>query len=241
MASASKPPIHQLPDNVSQLQADETFCFECYPGVPCFTECCRQLELALTPYDVLRLRQELQLGSADFLEQYVVADKGAGDAFPRLYLAMQEDETARCPFVTASGCRVYNGRPAACRTYPLGRAAFFDANGNRQAFHVLIREPHCKGFQESTVFTAQDWSTDQGLDEYNNFNDEVMGLLLHERIRQGFRPDREGCDKYILALYNLDEFRNFLNNKGLAARHEELDDAGLLRYAVRWLKEELFG
>ncbi len=240
MASAGISPRHQLPDNVSQLEADETFCFECDPEVSCFTECCRQLELALTPYDVLRLRQELQLGSADFLEQYVVADQDARDAFPHLYLAMRDDETGRCPFVTATGCGVYNGRPGACRTYPLGRAAFFDANGNRQAFHVLIREPHCKGFLQSTVFTVQSWSADQGLDEYNQFNDEVMALPLHERIRQGFRPDKGGCDKYILALYNLDQFRNLLNNKGIAARHEEMDDAGLLRYAVEWLKEELF-
>ena len=34
---------------------DRPFTFACHPGVPCFTECCRELDLALTPYDVLRL------------------------------------------------------------------------------------------------------------------------------------------------------------------------------------------
>lgn len=241
MANYKRPQLHQLPDNVSLLKEEETFCFGCHPGVPCFTECCRRLELALTPYDILRLRQELRMSSADFLEQYVVADKSDQDPFPILYLAMNDDDEGQCPFVTDRGCRVYNGRPGACRAYPLGRAAFFDDDGKRQQFHVLLREPHCLGFQESPLLTVAKWHDDQGLNVYNEMNDLVMTLLLDERIRKGFRPDRQGCEKYILALCNLDEFRNFLHIHEKDADHEGLDDIELLRYAVSWLKKELFG
>ena len=35
------------------------FSFACHPDVPCFTKCCSDLDLALTPYDVLRLKNRL--------------------------------------------------------------------------------------------------------------------------------------------------------------------------------------
>ena len=37
------------------------FRFACHPGVVCFTECCRDLKLLLTPYDVIRLKNRLGL------------------------------------------------------------------------------------------------------------------------------------------------------------------------------------
>ncbi len=49
---------------------DNSFSFACHPGLSCFTECCRDLRLALTPYDILRLKNRLGLASNDFLDQY---------------------------------------------------------------------------------------------------------------------------------------------------------------------------
>ena len=63
----------QLPKNVTRIQEDELFNFSCHPRVDCFTNCCRQLELALTPYDVLRLKQETKLDSSSFLANYVIS------------------------------------------------------------------------------------------------------------------------------------------------------------------------
>ena len=42
----------ELLESLPELQADETFCFDCNPQVPCFNRCCAELTLPLTPYDV---------------------------------------------------------------------------------------------------------------------------------------------------------------------------------------------
>ena len=42
------------------------FTFACHPEVPCFNQCCRRLNLVLTPYDVLRLKNHLGMSSEEF-------------------------------------------------------------------------------------------------------------------------------------------------------------------------------
>lgn len=53
-----------------EVLSDGTFQFACHPGVPCFTECCRDLRLLLTPYDILRLKTHLHLEAGAFLAEY---------------------------------------------------------------------------------------------------------------------------------------------------------------------------
>ena len=84
----------------------------------CFTRCCRDITIFLTPYDVLRMKNALQLLSGDFLARYtatLIGDVG----LPVVVLKMQEDDEKSCPFVTRSGCGIYEDRPWACRIYPL--------------------------------------------------------------------------------------------------------------------------
>ena len=88
-----------LPEEFQQITADHQFVFACHPGVSCFTECCRELDLALTPYDVLRLKRHLQLSSSKFLEQYVIIEWDEQQLFPICYLTMIDDGRASCIFV----------------------------------------------------------------------------------------------------------------------------------------------
>jgi len=53
-----------------RLSADSKFKFECHKGVKCFTKCCRDINIALTPYDIIRLKNRLQLSSDEFLAMY---------------------------------------------------------------------------------------------------------------------------------------------------------------------------
>lgn len=225
------------PDNVRQLQEDEKFSFACHPGVSCFNECCRELELALTPYDVLRLRRELGLSSGQFLEQYALVEWQEGEIFPRVYLGMVDDGRASCPFVRPEGCSVYANRPAPCRTYPLGRAAFQNQDGSLGAFHVLIQEDHCQGFKEQQQQTIALWTEDQELAEYNRLNDAMMTILLHPEIKRGFRPDEEQRQLFLATLYDLDQFRD----QGQVEEAEGLSDEELLQAAISWLRIKLFG
>ncbi len=104
-----------LPRNLTRVKEDEKFSFACHKNVRCFTHCCRKLELALTPYDVLRMKNGLKISSAEFLEKYVIVEHENNDIFPRLYLSMVDDGNESCVFVTPQGCSIYNDRPGACR------------------------------------------------------------------------------------------------------------------------------
>lgn len=238
-----------FPDNVTKLCARKRFSFGCHPKVACFTECCRELELALTPYDVLCLCKELHMGAADFIDRYVVVEQDGQGGFPSLYLGMQDDGRASCPFISAKGCRVYNSRPGACRAYPVGRGVTRDAKGVAREIHVLVREEHCQGFAEHDSHNVAEWFENQGLIEYNIVNDEMLDLLQHEQVSQGPRLTREQKDNFLLALYKLDDFRKKLASPAFCVKYklseEErkkylADDLQLLRFGIRWLQEVLF-
>ncbi len=221
----------QLPEHQS-LKVNEAFKFHCHTGISCFTDCCRQLELALTPYDVLRLKKALGLTSCKFLEQYAVIEFETEDLYPRIYLGMVDDGRASCPFVSNEGCRIYNDRPGACRTYPLGRGASLEAQGDK-AIHILIREPHCHGFAEDREQTLSQWQNDQALQEYNHYNDEILAIINHPAPLAGRRMSQEQADDFILCLYDLDHFR-----KKIAADNK--NDTDLLTLAIKWfIKQHL--
>ena len=52
-----------------KLTTESRFKFRCHPGIPCFTECCGKTTIILTPYDILRLKNRLNMKAADFLAQ----------------------------------------------------------------------------------------------------------------------------------------------------------------------------
>ncbi|MCX5870747.1 MAG: YkgJ family cysteine cluster protein [Deltaproteobacteria bacterium] len=237
-----------LPKNVKRMEKGETFRFSCHPSVACFTNCCRQLELALTPYDVLRLKKGCHLRSEEFLDRYVIIEQEEDETFPRFYLTMVDDGQASCVFVSNAGCTLYQDRPGACRAYPLGRAAIRQADDTMDEFFVLLQESHCQGFQEQQEQNGTTYSTDQGLTIYNRFNDAVAAILQHDQIRQGKRLSEGQIEQFILALYNLDQFRTLLFAGQLSetaqvddtSRHRLADDEELLLYAIDWLKDILF-
>ena len=201
----------------------------------------------MSPYDVLRLSKHLGLAPSAFLDKYVLVEQAEGNAFPQAYLCMVDDGRASCPFVTATGCRVYADRPSACRTYPLGRGAFNTEDGNRHEMHILLTEPHCKGFNEGDQQDVTAWQKDQDLAIYNAMNDELLGILHHPRLKDGHPPD-EFEEEIFLLLYNLDTFRQQLLNGSLTlpfsitkTEQQELatEDIALLRLGIRWLDHVL--
>jgi len=240
-----------LPEHFQPVTADQQFTFACHSAVPCFTECCRELDLALTPYDVLRLKRQLQITSGPFLEQYVIIEWDEEQLFPTCYLTMVDDGRASCVFVNEQGCSVYTDRPGSCRAYPVGRGAARGADDTPAESLILLQESHCRGFTEGGLQTMRAYLLDQGLEVYNRFNDALLQLLQHPNIQsRTFRPSRQQLDQYMLALFDLDQFRRQMADgrialqrpltpaqlKGLAG-----DDEELLLLGVRWLLQEFFG
>lgn len=240
----------KLPDNFCRIESQAQFSFACHQGVSCFTECCRQLDLALTPYDVLRLKKRLGITSGQFLEQYVIIEWDERILFPQCYLTMVDDGRASCVFVGKDGCTVYPDRPGACRAYPVGRGASAKEEGQVEEILVLVKEPHCLGFFEKPVQTAAQYFADQGLADYSRFNDAIMAVTQHQQMLNGYRPTRQQLDQFLLALYNLDAFRQEICDGRITMHRplssEELqglagDDEQLLLLGIHWLKQEYFG
>ena len=236
----------QFPEAVYRLKSDEPFNFACHPGVPCFTDCCKMLELALTPYDVLRMRRGTGLTSQQLHDQYIIEERGEQDMFPKYYLTMIDDGQASCAFVDKEkGCAIYSHRPGACRAYPLGRAAVRTRSGELHQHFVLMKESHCKGFAESVEQTPEKYSQDQDLVSYNRFNDAIATLIQHDKIRQGlFMPNDEQLRLYTLALYNIDVFRAQVHagtlNIGEVPSSVLDNNEELLLFAIDWLKDLYF-
>jgi len=120
-------------------------------------------------------------------------------------------------------------------------------NNQMEQFFALLREEHCKGFEEEPLQTPLQYSSDQGLDQYNEHNDVLVKIYQHEKIRQGMRLNPEQSEIFIHALYDLDRFRkemlpDILVLEPLAEQQKEAltKDVALLSFAIDWLEKRLF-
>ena len=132
-----------------RLGPDDTFCFDCHPGISCFNHCCADVNIFLSPYDVLRMKRRLGMTSSQFLDTYTILPVHKDMKTPAVVLKMDAG-TKRCPFLTDEGCGIYSDRPWPCRMYPLGLASQKDTpdgwRGDR--FYFVLKEEGCKGGDE---------------------------------------------------------------------------------------------
>lgn len=235
--------------SLPEIESGKSFQFACHPGVNCFNECCADLNLMLTPYDVLRLRQALKLSSEDFINQFATVGQFPDSGFPLLHLKMGETGRKPCPFVRTEGCSVYPDRPGACRTYPVGRAARLDESGEVREQFFLVQEDHCKGFAEDTEWTTDTWLQDQGLERYNLENDRYMRLMSGlKQAGKSLQPRQ--VTMCLLALYQVDSFQKFLTEMPVFDRLELTDaekqriledEEVCLDFAFNWMELVLYG
>ncbi len=235
-------------DSLEELKEGNTYNFKCYPGVECFNACCRDLDLTLTPYDILRMRTSLGKSSIDFLRAHTTGHKGPDTNFPIFKLRMTNDSSHRCAFVTDEGCSVYADRPGACRMYPLGRATRPDGKGGVTEQFFIVKEDHCMGFKEADEWTGDTWKKDQGFQEYTASNDRYMNILA--RVKEGGHPVSEKMSHMAtLAMYKIDEFQRFIEKMRLFERVDVdekrqkailEDEFVALSFAMDWFELMLF-
>ncbi|MCU0299940.1 MAG: YkgJ family cysteine cluster protein [Candidatus Nanopelagicales bacterium] len=188
------------------------FAFDCNPGVACFNACCRDLSQVLTPYDVLRLSRGLGLRTGEFLRRHTACRIGPGSGLPVVSLVPGDPAERTCPFLLPSGCRVYCDRPSSCRTYPLMRAVRRDrVTGRLSEEFLLLREPHCGGFETGPVRTPAEWVAEQGLAPYHAENDRLLEVIsVKNRLRPGPLPP-PAAGEVAACLYDLDRLRDGLD------------------------------
>ena len=228
--------------------AEPQFQFACHPDLACFTCCCANLNLVLTPYDILRLKRRLGLSAEAFLERYTAASADGTCGLPVVRLKMDPD-TARCPFVSPGGCTVYAHRPGACRLYPLGQASKGTGTSLRHRYFT-IRESYCLGWGQGRVWRVAEWLADQGVDADERMNAPFLRLSTGRPLIAFKQFGRRQLQMYFMACYNLDAFRDFVSGSSLRhrfalsdnlCRRLQDDDDALLHFSGRWLEFVLFG
>lgn len=241
-----------FPDGMVPLGTAE-FQFACHPGVACFTICCRNVDMILYPYDIIRLKHALHLDSETFMRGHTVLESGDNPYFPTVKLKLNKDDEKACPFLTKTGCSVYDDRPSACRTYPLERAVDrSSAAGKAADYYFLARHEYCLGHKEDTCLTVNRWIRHQRLIDYNAMN--ALWAEIDTVFRQNpWKGEGAAGEKQQLAFmvcYNIDAFRRFAETHKLIKQFRidrdfknriAKEDAELLKFGFQWLKLLLTG
>lgn len=225
-----------------KMDPDQIFHFHCGPGLSCYTQCCQDVTIALTPYDVLRLKNALNVTSQEFLDAHTVILGRENQMIPLVFLKMNEEDK-RCPFVADDGCRVYADRPWACRMFPLDMSS--------DGMFELIADPEkCRGLQEETPTRIGDWLVEQGIVPYDRMNSQFAEVTNPMRAVQSDIENPDVGKMVFMALYNLDRFRAFVFESSFLNRFEvdevtvekiKRSDEELLKFGINWIKFGVFG
>jgi uncharacterized protein len=229
------------------------FSFLCHRDLACFTTCCKNVDIYLFPYDIIRIKNSIGVDSEKFIRNNTYLVKGNNPFFPSVMMKLTNDDRKACPFLTKDGCSVYNDRPSSCRTYPLERAVSRDSRKiPPDDFYFLTNHHYCHGHRENRMFSVKEWIRYQKIDAFNMMNDlwaEIDSIFM----TNPWRGEGSGGPKQQLAFmicYNIDTFRKYASdNKVLdqfrlsrdQKRRIETDDSELLRFGFQWLKFLLKG
>lgn len=235
-----------------QLGLDDKFQFHCHRGIACFNKCCENIDILLTPYDILRLKKRFGLTAREFIDRYTVDCTLDAHGMPGLKLKRREGSTA-CQFLTSEGCGVYADRPAACRYYALGLMSMRKKDSPvEEDSYFVVKEAHCLGHLEPKVQTIREYRIEQGVDVYDEINREWKRIILKKRSSGPTigRPSQRSFELFFLASYDVDGFREFVKSSSFQEvfdiAPDELeamasDDVKLLQFGFRLLKQVLFG
>ncbi|MFH1176983.1 MAG: YkgJ family cysteine cluster protein [Acidobacteriota bacterium] len=235
-----------------QLGDGELFQFACHPGVPCFNTCCRDVNILLTPVDVLKLARRAGLHTKEFLDTHTLVPITKDLHLPVVILKMGAAPDKLCPFLGENGCTVYDERPWACRMYPLGMAMPPARAGvEPEPVYFIFEDDFCKGRGEAREWTVASWRGDQGVEAREELEAGFRDIVSHPWFIGGQRQlDPKRMEMYFTACYDLDGFRSFIFDTSFLQRFEieaehaerlRTDDEALLHFAFIWLRFALFG
>ncbi len=244
---------YESPVQPHQLRLDDEFQFNCHPGVSCFNECCRNIEIQLMPYDILRLKRRLKLSSDEFVARHTMPFEMDMHGMPGLRLATKPG-TLACVFLDEEkGCTVYEDRPTACRYYAIGNLGVRKKGrpAVEEAF-FLVKEPHCKGHFEPKTQTVAEYRREQGIEPYDIANREWRDIVIKKRSAGPTvgAPSERSLQLFDMCSYDMDSFGQFIRSEGfrklvdldVEQLQEMIDDEEeRLQFAFRYLKQVLFG
>ena len=245
-------PVAETPVVPNQLEGDAIIQFRCHKDIDCFNACCKNIDIMLTPYDILRLKQRLGITSTEFLRQYTEPFEFAKNSIGGVKYKPAEGTNA-CQFVTDEGCSVYEDRPTACRYYPIGLLSTRrqDENFDR-ASYALVQEDHCHGHFEDRKLTIDEYREEQGLEDYDEHGRAWRQLILKVKSAGPAigNMSKTSLMFFFMACYDLDRLREFVKSTGFSTTYDidqatldELlnDDMALLRFGDRLIRQIMYG
>ncbi len=251
MKAVEKKDIVNLPGR--RIKDYDAFNFRCHAGLDCFNKCCRNLNLFLYPYDVIRLKDNLDLSSNEFLDRHVDMIMREGSFYPDVLLSMSDNEERTCSFLTESGCSVYPDRPDSCRTFPVEQGLMYDSKkGKPRMIHFFRPPDFCLGQHEEQELTIAEWAEDQDAAAYNKMTvkwAEVKGLF-HKDPWGKEGPEGQKGKMAFMAAYNVDMFRGFVFQSSFLERYKvkkalldkiAKDDTDLMKFGFAWINFFVWG
>ena len=243
----------QSPVVPTQLELSSKICFNCYPGISCFNACCKQADITLAPYDIMRLKNRLGMTSGEFLKKHTVPFEMDGHGTPGIKMRTTDIDPV-CLFMDEEkGCTVYEDRPTSCRYYPMAILTSRRSDEYHDEQHyALVSEPHCKGHEEKREISVADYRREQGVEEYDELNREYYQLILKKKSTGPAigKPSTTSFQFFFLACYDIDRFKEFLLSKNFRnvyalddAEYQEIldDELKRLKFGYRLLRQVLFG
>lgn len=235
-----------------KFDLDSNFTFSCKKDLACFTRCCRNISIMLTPYDIIRMKKALGLTSDEFLFLYTTPGLIAGTELPVPILKIMDEKTGACPFLMEAGCSIYDMRPLTCRYYPLGAGIFHNRDAaSDERFFAMIKETHCLGHSCGREWIVKDWLGNQGINQYEDANAGWIELILKRKSLGPFVSIPEKTlQMFFMACYNIDGFRRFVFESRFldiyvvpdeTRKNIYEDDMEALRFGVEWLGATLLG
>ncbi|MFP4446210.1 MAG: YkgJ family cysteine cluster protein [Desulfosudaceae bacterium] len=238
----------QLTESRPPLGEEERFFFACHAGLACFNQCCRNLNLFLYPYDVLRLKQFLGLTAGEFIDRYLEVVMREGSHFPDVLLTMADNDEKTCPFLTDQGCAVYPARSYSCRLFPVEQGLRYDEIGQTPRLVNFFRPPDfCMGCHEDRPLTPAEWIADQEAERY------VEMTRLWARVKASFVDNPWGAEgpygprarMAFMAAYNIDAFGDFVFQSSFLKRYRvkasilkkiRASQTELLKFGLEWIE-----
>ncbi len=244
-------PFPESPVVPRLLEPETVIQFRCHKDIACFNACCRNIDISLTPYDILRLKKRLNMTSGEFLNAYTVPYEMEKDGIAGVKLKPVDGGTA-CRFMTEDGCSVYEDRPTACRYYPLGLLSIRrqGESFDRDAY-ALVKEEHCLGHAEDRRLTIAEYRKEQGIEEYDDLSRGWRQLILKKKSAGPTvgKPSKRSLQMFFMTCYDLDQFREFVTSDSFNDLYEveaetrekiKTDDIALMQFGFRLLRQVMF-
>ncbi len=134
------------------------------------SSCCKDMEIALDPWDLFRLEAGLKLSFSDLMKSRLLLSAEEGLVLPVLRM---DSGTEACTFLNREGrCSIHEYRPGLCRLFPLGR--YYEGEG----FRYYLQESQCPKAGKTKV-KVKKWLDMPELSRY-----EAYILKWHKLVKQ---------------------------------------------------------